>query len=323
MPRLLSLTLICLTGLAVGAGVSFAQLEYTVTHPFALSTATTTRLFGMGGIASCLPDRGFANPAFAGQLTQWSAVARGSVTDFDSGLTLKNAQVSVAMPLRDNVDGLQITALHLRSNRFMAPGPVGFRVWENDVSIHYGRRISGPLLVGLAVSPVFQNSVEIINPIISTHFRSRAEWGGRIGIAYDLGGRGWVGATYDRYQEQVRLTVNGFPVPSYSSRAEEIVAGVSYQVSDHWLAALEWQQLSAHAGGADLTLAGWRGGIEGRYKDLSLRLGNDQESPTLGLGWKWRRFTFNYVYIGNWNRKVLVPSFGHSGTHSLEATCVF
>jgi len=35
-------------------------------HLFALSTATTTRLSGMGGILTCINDDGFANPAFAG-----------------------------------------------------------------------------------------------------------------------------------------------------------------------------------------------------------------------------------------------------------------
>ncbi|MEI6503614.1 MAG: hypothetical protein WCP21_21615, partial [Armatimonadota bacterium] len=49
---------------------------YAATHPFALATATTTRLFGMGGFVTCIPDAGFGNPAFAGTLTDTTAVLR-------------------------------------------------------------------------------------------------------------------------------------------------------------------------------------------------------------------------------------------------------
>ena len=319
MKRTLSLTVVCLLVLAVGTGVSVAQLEYAGTHPFALATATTTRLFGMGGITSCIPDRGFANPAFAGQLTSWSKVERGATTDFDSGLTLKGVQTSVAMPLHRNVDGLQVTAFNLRSNLFVAPGPVVYKLAENDVAIHYGRRISGPLLVGLAVSPVYHNS---FNAIPVALMRSSANYGVRVGAAYELKGRGWLGATYDRYDEDVHILTLG-PALNFTAHAEEITGGASYQLTDHWLAALEWQQLSTEAGALRFSNAGWRGGIEGRFQDMCVRLGSNQGSMSLGLGWQWRRFTFNYAYIGDWNRDILGPTFGSSTTNSLEVTCAF
>src|SRR4030042_1644216 len=99
------------------AGPAAAQIDmYAVSPPCALPTATTTRLFGMGGLASCIPDVGFANPAFAGALTRDSVVLRNSVTSFEGDLSLSSQQGSFAMPLANNRQGLQVSVFRLESN---------------------------------------------------------------------------------------------------------------------------------------------------------------------------------------------------------------
>lgn len=329
MKRLPVLTLVCLLLLAGATGVALAQIEaYAVTHPFALATATTTRLFGMGGISSCIPDRGFANPAFAGQLTGPSAVAREATTSFDWGLRLSGLQGSVAQPLNDNVDGVQITGFQLSSNDAVVPGvpPLMYSMAETDVSVHYGRRLAGPWLVGIAVSPVFHNALNIdtpLGPLLRT--RSKADWGFRVGGVYEIGARGWIGATYDRYDENVVATgalVGGGPV-SATFHSQEMIAGAAYRLDGHWLAAVEWQELSSRGAGVRVVESGLRGGLEGRFKDLSVRVGSNQGASSLGLGWAWRGFVLNYAYIKNWNHRIFGPGMGSSNTHSLEVTCAF
>lgn len=153
--------------LVSGAVPAAAQVEaqaarYAVSHPFALPTATTTRLFGMGGFSNCIPDVGFANPAFAGALTRDSVVLRNSVTSFAGDLGLSSQQGSFAMPLRDNRQGLQVSAFSLESNDALFGGfgvPSLLSVAEYDVSVHYGRRLTDRWLAGVAVSPVFHNSL--------------------------------------------------------------------------------------------------------------------------------------------------------------------
>jgi len=307
-----------------------AQIDtYAVTHPFALPTATTTRLFGMGGFSSCIPDVGFANPAFAGALTRDSVVVRHSMTSFAGDLNLNSQQGSFAMPLESNRQGLQVSVFRLDSND--APygafgAPTLLSLSEYDVSVHYGRRLTSNWLAGVAVSPVFHNSVNVAPvgaPGSVMRLTAGADWGFRLGTVYELGDRGWIGAVYDRYDESVDgtgLPFGGVPVTA-TFHSEEIVTGIAYRLTDRLLAGVEWQQLSHRSGGLENAEAGLRFGCEGLLGDgLALRLGSNQGACSVGLGWADDDWSLNYAYIQNWNDNLLGDVYGGSDTHSFELT---
>jgi len=323
-------TLWVLLLLLVIAVPAAAQLDmYAATHPFALPTATTTRLVGMGGFSSCIPDAGFANPAFAGALTDESAVLRGSVTSFDGGLRLNSQQASFAMPLQSNRQGVQISFFHLGSNDAPFAGfgtPAQLSMCEDDISLHYGRRLTDHWLAGVAVSPLFHNSMGVIVPGAPdplAHLKSKADWGCRIGTVYELGDRGWIGAVYDRYDESVTGSgaVFGATPVDATSHSEEIVVGVAYRVTDRVLAAVEWQQLSMHLGAVENAEAGVRVGCEARLGDsLALRVGSNQGGLSAGVGWNQDGWSVNYAYVQDWNENIFGATYGGSDTHSFEAT---
>ena len=306
-----------------------AQVDlYAVTHPFALPTATTTRLFGMGGFASCIPDVGFANPAFAGALTRDAVVLRNQVTSFEGDLGLVGQQGSFAFPLEANRQGMQVTAFRLHSNDAAFGGfgvPATLSLDEYDVSVHYGRRLDSRWLAGVAMSPVFHNSLDVTAdgaPAPLAALRAKAEWGGRVGVVYELGDRGWIGAVYDRYDEKVRasgLSLGGASSTTFHS--EEIVTGIAYRLTDRFLAGVEWQQLSHKRGSRDDDVAGLRLGCEGLLDDgMSFRIGDNMGSFSIGVGWANADWSVNYAYIQDWNDNLLHDVYGGSETHSFEVT---
>ena len=327
-PGAVVLSVVVLAALAI-AGPGLAQIEsYAVTHPFALATATTTRLFGMGGFITCIEDEGFGNPAFAGTLRSYSAVGRYSVTDYDNGLKLKGQQVSVAIPLKKNAEGLQVTGFQLTSDPgLLASLPPGnFSCSEYDISIHYGRRLSDAWAAGIAISPVFHNSTSLTavdTGVPLLQLRSEADRGCRLGVLYEFGDRGQAGAVYDKYYEDVTATgaaVGPHPlVHRYTS--EEMVVGVSWQFSDRILGALEWQQLTTEGHGVRIGDSGIRVGVEALVSDnCALRLGSNDGSFSAGIGYAGDDWTLQYAYIDDWNGDVVGATFGDSSTHQLEAT---
>lgn len=319
--------IVCL--LVLSALPAVAQIDlYAVSHPFALPTATTTRLVGMGGFSSCIPDAGFANPAFAGALTRYSAVARKSVTTFDDELRLNSQQGSVAVPLKENREGLQLSGFQLQSNDaalLFGDAPAELSLSEYDLSIHYGRRLSPNWLVGVTLSPIFHNRVEFRAagaPVSLLRLEAEADWGFRIGTVYQLGDRGWLGAVYDRYNEDV--TATGLAVGGglqQDFRSHEVVAGAAYRITDRILAAVEWQQLGSSGAGTSNEEAGWRIGAEAQLSDqLALRAGSNQGGLSLGFGWTDGDWSANYAYVSDWNEGIFEQPFGGSDTHSFELT---
>jgi hypothetical protein len=319
---------VVLAALAV-AGPGLAQTEsYAVTHPFALATATTTRLFGMGGFITCIEDEGFGNPAFAGTLRNYSAVGRYSVTDYDHGLKLKGEQVSVAIPLKKNAEGLQVTGFRLTSDAGLlaGPPPSNFSCSEYDVSIHYGRRLSDAWVVGIAMSPVFHNSTSLTavgTGVPLLQLRSEADEGCRLGVLYEFGDRGQAGAVYDKYHEDVTATglaIGGGPL-YHRYTSEEMVAGVSWRFNDRILGALEWQQLTTEGAGIKIGDSGVRVGIEAMVSDnCAVRLGSNDGSLSAGIGFAGNNWTLQYAYIDDWNDDTVGATLGDSSTHQLEAT---
>jgi len=298
---------------------------YAVSHLFALPTATTTRLFGMGGFVTCIQDDGFGNPAFAGTLEAYHAVGRYSSTDFDSGLKLTGQQASVAIPLQKGRRGLQITGLRLKSDPGVPVGSppgtpaIGYDEW--DMAIHYGQRVGHSWVLGLGLSPVFHNSTDFRLPAPVgqvAHFRTTVEEGYRLGALYELENGGWAGFVYDKYHE--KLTVTGLPIPvRYSS--EEIVIGVSQPITERVLGAVEWQQLTTEGNGTKVGDSGFRFGIEAIASDKwTVRLGTNDGAFCAGLGYADSDWSVECAFMRDWNDDSVGAVFGGSDTHQLELT---
>jgi hypothetical protein len=314
----------------VPAAAQAPELElYAVSHLFALPTATTTRLFGMGGFVSCIPDDGFGNPAFAGTLQSNHATSRYSSTRFGSGLKLCTEQYSVAAPLVADRKGVQITGLRMDSTAGSPVGMpgapvIGFQEW--DLAIHYGQRLSDRWSAGVSVSPVFHTATDFAlpTPVGSVaHLRSTGAQGYRLGVVYRVDDRTRAGAVYDKYHETV--TASG---PAFGSAAFEVgfssetmILGVSYRLSDRLLGALEWQQVSARGAGTRTGDSGFRCGLEAVVSDTcAVRLGTNDGAWSLGGGYEKGRWAVDYAWIDDWNDDFIGAIFGGSDTHQLELT---
>lgn len=328
-----SLALLFVLSSLVCVAPVFAQADmYALTHPFALATATTTRLFGMGGFATCIKDVGFGNPAFAGTLTENSAVARQSVTTFDSGLKLTGEQASVAFPLKENKRGVQITGFRLTTDdRLLLPGapPTSTGLSEYDIAFHYGHRLSSRFIVGFGISPVFHNSVGIDvaggGPNL-LQLQSSSERGCRLGALYELGNDSWIGAVYDRYEEDVVASgpMVGSSAVEFDFTSEEIAAGISHRLNPCVIAAVEWQQFTSKGGGTRHGDSGFRVGLEAAMdNNVTLRIGSNDGALSLGAGLTDKRWNFNYAFVKDWNKDVVEAMLGASETHQLEATYRF
>ena len=321
----LVLVLVCTVGTAFAEGGTTPPPPlppeiFASNHPFALATATTTRLFGMGGFVTCIQDEGFGNPAFAGALDHVSAVARTSTTTFDSGLKLKGDQYSVAIPLRDNKRGIQITGFRLTTeDRLGLPGgppPLSLGLSEYDVAFHYGQRLSQRWLVGVGVSPTFHTatSANVVGGPTVLAYNSSSDRGCRLGTVYDLSSRARLGAVYDRYFEDLKT-----PGGTLSYTSEEMVAGLSYRVTPLLLAAVEWQQLTTEGNGARNGDAGWRAGLEALLdNNVTLRAGSNDGALSLGVGLRGERWNLNYAFMKDWNKDLTPALFGGSSTHQFE-----
>lgn len=310
---------------------ALAQIDtYSSTHPFSLATATTTRLFGMGGFATCVRDAGFANPAFAGTLTDVTAVIRQSTTTFDSGLKLKGEQFSVAVPLKENKRGFQVVGFRLKTEDAlpMATPPSSLTMSEYDIALHYGQRISRRFVLGLGVSPVYHNGLDstLVGGASALRLRASAGTGCRIAALYDWGDDGWIGAVWDRYDEDVTasgLLVGSVPVKA-SFDSEEIIVGASHRLNPSLLAAVEWQQLSSENASSWRGDAGWRAGLEATMdNNITMRLGTNDGALSLGVGLRGQRWNLNYAFVKDWNDDTVGASLGGSKTHQLEAAYCF
>lgn len=307
---------------------------FALSHPFALPGATTTRLAGMGGFVTCIPDVGFANPAFCGTLTQSHVLVRESVTSFQSGLRLKGDQGSIAVPLKENKSGFQVTAFHLQTTSAFPAWASGFSTTENDLSIHYGQRASKRLALGLGVSPVFHNSTDVallLNSVrpssAAPNLQSSSDSGFRLGALYQVGKDAWLGGVFDRYTEDVAATwlmpVRYNPITS-SWKSRELAFGLSGRLTDQLIGAIEWQQVWTGVEGMRFGDSGWRVGIEGNLNgDWKLRVGTNDGALSLGTGIVRPNWSLNYAYIRNWNEGLIGSELGSSNTHQLELTHSF
>lgn len=332
-----TLTLFCVSLFIVMSLAASAQPPppdpgmYAATHPFSLATATTSRLFGMGGFVTCIPDAGFGNPAFAGTLTDTTAVLRQSTTSFSTGLEFTSQQFSVATPLRENKSGLQITGFRLTTDDSLpAAFPPGnsTTLSEYALALHYGQRFGDRLVFGIGLSPVFHNEAANSFPTGDNLFRleSSSDRGFRLGGLYQLGPSSWLGAVYDRYDENVIASgpAYGSAALAFSYTSEELVLGYSRKLNDTVLAAVEWQQLSTEGNGTRQGDSGFRVGLEATLdNNVTFRAGSNDGSLTLGLGLQSHRLSLNYAFVDNWNQDMVEAALGSSETHQLEAAYRF
>lgn len=313
----------------VAPGTVFAQLEaYAVTHPFTLPGSTTTRLQAMGGMVTCIPDDGWANPAFAGLASEWTSVLRQSTTSFDGGFSLRVRQISAGGPLFGH-GGMQVTGLECDSDAGPAvalPGSPGWDVNEWAAGIHYGHRVSERLALGVGVSPVFHNNVTVsamapVPPLLQT--RGSSSSGFRAGATYALSPRARLGGIYDAYDEDVDATGGMVPggAVSFSSKSQALMFGLSYQLRDDLLGAAEWFHMWTDIGPSRYGDAGWRAGLEQLLDDgLSLRVGSNDGSWSAGVGYVTGDWSVRYAYLQDWNEDFIGPIWGDSETHQFEVT---
>ncbi len=311
--------LLVISGLLVGVGPILSQPAppplgiYATPHLFALPTATTTRLFGMGGFVTCIKDAGFGNPAFAGTLESSHAVGRLSLTDFDCGLDLKGLQFSAAQPLEANRRGWQVTWFELDSSAAATSPLAGLN--EDDFAVHYGCRLSETWVVGIGVSPIFRTgtTVPLPPPNAPISINSEADFGFRLGALYQFDSAGWAGLVLDKYDEDV--TAAGQTV-GFTSK--EMALGISRQLNDRVLAAIEWQELSTEGAGVKMGDAGIRVGIEVQAGEAwVVRLGSNDGALCLGAGVDNEDWSFEYAFINDWNEDSVGASLGDSDTHQL------
>ncbi len=325
--------LVVALGIVVTAGPSFSQAPpfvglYAAPHLFALPSATTTRLFGMGGFVTCIKDAGFANPAYAGTLAGWQSVDRVSYTNFSGGLDLRGMQVSFALPLRTDESGLQVTYFDLDSGRgaiSLAGAPFLATLEEKDLAIHYGHRLSDKWVVGLGLGPKMDTESNLYSTVpavaLFAHLESDADVGFRLGSLYQMDEAGWAGFVYDCYNEDVKWSWT-FPPPGGTGagtfKSEEIAVGVSRQVSDKVLAAIEWQQVTTEGMGLRDGESGIRLGAEvAASESWALRAGWNDGALSLGAGWTGDKWSFEYAYVRDWNDDALGSVLAGSDTHQL------
>ena len=299
--------------------------SYAMPHLFALATATTTRLFGMGGFVTCVPDVGFGNPAFAATLQTAHAGVRHSETDFDSGLGVSGTQVWYNRPVRPDYSGWQVTFFDLSSDPGLvnAGGPtLRATVAERDLALHYGQRVGRQWCWGIGLSPVLDTKTDYSDPITHTpleRIESDVDKGARVGGLYQMGDLGWVGFVYDRYDEDVKWSGVILSAGSATFTSEEIAVGLSRQVADNVLAAVEWQQLSTEGLGVRLSDSGFRLGAEVTLSPAwQARGGWNDGGLSLGAGWNHGAWSAQYAFVSNWNDDSVRAALGGSDTHQLE-----
>ncbi|MCK4324112.1 MAG: hypothetical protein KAW89_06240 [Armatimonadetes bacterium] len=314
--------------LLVAASPTFPQAEfvasYATPHLFALPTATTTRLFGMGGFVTCIRDVGFANPAFAGTLQTSQSLARYSATDFDGGLKMKGMQVSYAQPLRPGQSGWQVTYFDLDSDQgwVSAGGATALATYEEqDLAVHYGQRVGERWVLGLGLSPLFDTEANyfVPGPMLSERLKSDVDFGFRLGGLYQIDELSQLGFIYDSYKEDVSWSGTMLSPGSAGFDSEEIAIGISRQVSEQVLAAIEWQQLTTEGVGVKMGDSGFRFGAEVALTETwTARAGWNDGALSLGAGWIGDGWSAQYAFIDDWNDDMVGASLGGSDTHQFE-----
>lgn len=301
---------------------------YATPHLYALPNATPVRVFGMGGMMSCVPDAGLSNPAFAATLEEAHARVLYSVTTFDSDLRLKGTQLTFNTPIGDGGQGVQIALFELDHEQggFDLPGgPFQGGIGETDLSVMYGRRVSEYWLAGIGLSPVLHTSTNLYHPAsgsLVVHQDSEVNYGSRAGVLYQFEPEGFASVLLDWYKEDVNMSATPVSPPfSGEFTSTTIALGVSGRLGERTLGALEWAKLKSKSGSFECSTSGLRAGIEGRAaEDLDLRIGVNDGALSFGFGYHSDGWALDYGFARDLHEAVVGDALGGSDTHQLELT---
>ena len=311
---------------------SEALIMYAVAHPFGLASATTARQFGMGGPISCVWDRGFANPAFAGLQQEPNAGVRYSATGFDAGPSLNTLHAHYVHPLPGDAGGLQLSVLRLRSGSGTAPAPpplggdVTVKLSEDDIALHYGRRVGPGWAAGISVTPYSRINVSLTHPALGTllDVEAKADIGARLGAVHEFAPGSFAGLVVDRYREtaQGHSLAFGGGSARRTFTSELLAVGISHRVRPDVLGAVEYCTARTSRGSVRESLSGWRLGAEYRPVGMpyAARAGLNDKRPTFGLGYDDRQWQVDYAFMSRWNDDIAAGQFGGSDTHQVQAT---
>ncbi len=185
---------ICMT-LAVAGVQAFGQglgpEAYGIGAYFGMGTLTSTRQLGMGTPTASVNDVYFGNPAFAATQETASAGVRVTTTDFEGGPRFTGVQAHYVQPLRPGYSGMQVSILSLDSSGDNATlpgmGPVAVGVVEDGFLVDYGQQIGDGLSAGLSVLGYRRSKFSLATPggPQLVNLKSAADYGGRIGLAYE------------------------------------------------------------------------------------------------------------------------------------------
>ncbi len=242
---------------ALGQGIEL----YATTHPFSLPLTTSVRCFAMGNHEACVPDDGFANPAFGGLITAPTVRVRAGHVNFSRGPDLDLGMVSISFPAhesRPSYGGLQVSLYRSASDTATvllpgAPGPVDVKMCQQDAGIMWGRRVSDKLLVGVGISPIIDAEFNVRMPGSGAPLMlldSDVRGGARLGAAYEISDGLIFGALYDNYEECV--TARGMlvgPMRIAKFRSEQWGAGLSFRPGRRSIIAVELQRYELKGAG--------------------------------------------------------------------------
>lgn len=312
---------------------SEALMMYAVAHPFGLASATTTRQFAMGGHVSCVWERGFANPAFAALQPEPNAGVRYSATSFDAGPSLNTLHAHYVHPLPEDAGGLQLSIFRLRSGSgtVAAPAPlvgnVTVKLSEDDLALHYGRRLAPGWTAGISLTPYSRIKLSMTHPLIVEPLldvEAKPDIGARLGVTHEWAPGSFAGLVFDRYRETARgrSVMFGDDRARRTYNSEWLAVGVSHRVGAQWLGAVEYSNARTFKGPLKESLSGWRLGAEYRPVGLpyAVRAGLNDKRPTLGLGYEDRQWQVDYAFMSRWNDDIAGGQFGGSDTHQVQAT---
>jgi len=237
---------------------------------------------------------------------------------------MKGAQVSYAQHLRPGYSGWQVTYFNLDSSSGSVNTggpPMQATYEEQDLALHYGQRVAPGCLLGLGFSPVFDTKTNyfVPGPDLSERLKSNANFGFRVGGLYEVDELSQLGFVYDHYRENVSWSGTILSAGSAGFTSEEIAIGLSRQVSDQVLAAVEWQQLTTKGVGVKVGDSGFRLGTEvALSKTWTARGGWNDGALSLGAGWDGDGWSAQYAFINDWNDDMVGASLGGSDTHQFE-----
>jgi hypothetical protein len=298
---------------------------YGLVGRFGMASPVSTRALGMGGPISCLKDVPFANPSFASAQTTQAAGIRATRTDSD-GVNTDSALLHYSHPVRPNESGFQLTVMNLDGDgtRVVPPvGPLMIEMKEDAWVVDYGRRLSDKFRAGLSILGRERIELDLSMPVVGSvvHLVAKANFGGRLGAAYEWAPGDYVGAVYSFTQHTVTpggVTMMGMPQAVF--HAFQFGLGASRHICAKTVAVAEFQRGVLRNGAFERVEDTWHFGAEYQASpQWALRAGITDSEPTFGVGYNGGRWQADYAFIRDWNHADAELLLGDSDTHSLQA----